>query len=49
MKGRKRIMKIEDFYGEKGEQMKVSFERRGKGKWCLQQYSGLKINRISEF
>ena len=41
--------KIEGFYGEKGKKMKVSFGRRGKGKWCLQQYSGSGINMISKF
>ena len=31
MNGRRGIMKIEEFYGEKGKQMKVSFEwRKGK-------------------
>ena len=38
MKGRKEIMKTKDFYGEKGEQMKVRFEWEKGEKMVFQQY-----------
>ena len=42
-------MKIRDFsWDMKGLKTDVSFGKRGKGKRCLQQYSGLEINRISK-
>lgn len=47
--GKGKIMKMRDFSWEmKGLKTEVSFGRKEKGKRCLQQYSGLEINRISE-
>ena len=34
--------------GNKGIRMRLVVEVEGRGKWCLQQYSLLEINRISE-
>ena len=47
MKGRIGIMKIEEFYGEKGEKMKVIFEwRKGKNDDFAAVFP-YEINRIS--
>ena len=48
-RGKGKIMKMRDFSWEKkGLKTEVSFGKRGKGKRCLQQYSGLEISRISK-
>ena len=46
MNGRRGIMKIEEFYGEKWEQMKVSFEWR-RGNMVIFQQSFLM--KLAEF